>query len=1080
MSKLNIYRASAGSGKTYTLTKEFIFLLFRNPFDYKHILAVTFTNKATAEMKNRILNMLYLIWTGQNQDYFKELYKLEKSEEEIKSKAGLILHLLLHDFSRFSISTIDSFFQKILRAFIYELGLHNNFRTELNSHKFMQLAVDRLIMKLGQKNQVALKSWLIQSAKENMELGYNWNLSTALYTLGKQIYSENFQTFQLNLTEQLTDKKNLESYKGDLIKIIQSFESIVKEYGNKGLKLINDHGLEWDHFPGKSRTPLKIFQKMAQLEKYDDLKSVEPWVNNIDEWIRKDVDKNTDLKIRDLYNNGLNHLLSESIQFINDHLIQYNTTNVIYKQFNALGIVTDISMEIDELCREEMVYLLSNSGQLIHKIIDNNDSPFIYEKSGNSYYHFMIDEFQDTSVLQWENFKPLIENSLSANQHSLLVGDVKQSIYRWRNSDWELLARKAKNDLQYFGINEQSLDTNWRSRENIINFNNVLFQTAANILQQQLNDTLSEFGDENTKSEWNSIVNDAYKDVYQHTSKNKIGSGGEISIDIITQNENSEYEELVIKKAVDKIEKCLTNGVQHKDICVLVRKKEEAKLITNALLSGTYSEHPHAVVSNEALTLSGSIAVNMIINQLKYIMDPLSSLNSAYIHLYHKILDHSIIPSETDSVQLLSPDNELLDNLIQLKGLPLINMIEKVIQYLPEECHKNEGVFIQSLIDLANNYIKQDSADLSGFLEWWDSEGYQETISIPEEQDAIRVMTIHKSKGLEFEIVIMPFLNWQLDDTGHKEIIWCEDPFNNIELVPVQYSKNLINTLFKNDYFNEHIHRYVDNINLLYVAFTRGKSTIYGIIPELNKNNKLQKVSDLLHLTFGSNDFKLNLDKNSNNSSVKFDESGLYFGTNVDFSVLKTVSNKQIQEIEFSHEQLPNLKTWDYTTRVSIAKESDEFLSSDVSNQINKGKVMHQLFELIKVPEDLNKGLSKLNLEGVITAEQADSLEKEIQPLFNNTKVKSWFKKDVKVLNETMILSKKGIYIPDRVIIDKDSATVIDYKFGEQKTGKHISQVKNYMNFISQMTKLKTTGFIWYVFDNEIVEVKNNGQMQLF
>ncbi|MBN2167562.1 MAG: UvrD-helicase domain-containing protein [Marinilabiliaceae bacterium] len=1074
MSKLKIYKASAGSGKTFTLTKEVIMLLFENPFDYKNILAVTFTNKATAEMKNRILTKVYDLWKGNDNDYVNILIKKEGSAQNVSKKASLILFLLLHDFSRFSISTIDSFFQKIIRSFAQELGLQSNFKTELNNQKILQLAIDRLIMKLGQKEKKNLKEWLIQTASENMEQGLNWNLSGKLYDLGKQIFSEKFQSFHRNFSIQIQDKKILETYKENLKKIINNFETTIKKFGSIGLELLNKHQLTWDDFKGKSKTPLKYIEYMKNVKNIDKTDRIKNWINNIDEWQTNKKDNHLNDKINSIYNDGMNKLLADSISFIESESINYFTAIEITKQFNSLGIINDISLEIDEICREDMIYLLANSNKLLKNIIDNNDTPFIYEKSGNTLKHFMIDEFQDTSGLQWENFKPLIDQSLASNCFSLLVGDVKQSIYRWRNSNWELLAHKAKNDFLHQGFTELNLDTNWRSFENIITFNNSFFKTAADILQNDLNETLDETGIND--NDCTTIITNAYADVKQKTSVKNIESGGEIKIEYINSENDNDYKDITIKKTIEQIEKIVNAGYKYKNICILVRKKDEAKSITNALLSGNYSSSPISVVSNESLTLSGSIAVNIIISQIKVIIAPDNNINNCYISLYNDVDTFTNKSISLDSNSLFDFESFIKNkNLKHLKGLPLLDLIENLIQLLPEMTHKNEGVFIQALIDFTSDYIQNNGADPANYIEWWDNEGKNKTIQIPEEQDAIRVMTIHKSKGLEFDIILMPFLSWELDDAKHQEIIWCEDPFNELSQIPVQYSKNLLKTYFNQHYITEHIYRYVDNLNMLYVAFTRAKKGLFGYAPY--SKGGLNKVSDLLFTCITNQNFKNSLTKHELKQPDDYIFQYGELKQNEDSN--KTKNNNT--EIDFLSFNLPLLKTFDYSKRISIVLDSSELiLSDDIKNQINKGKIMHHAFELIKTTNDIEKSVNQIFTEGLINETQVKYLKSEIAELLTDKRVNNWFKPGVKIINETSIITKKGTYIPDRVVIDNNSTIVIDYKFGEQHSQKHFQQVNNYVKLLKEMNYKNVKGYIWYVFEKQILETNSSENLTLF
>jgi ATP-dependent exoDNAse (exonuclease V) beta subunit len=1072
MSKLKIYRASAGSGKTYTLTREFVLLLFQQPFDYKHLLAVTFTNKATAEMKGRIIKTLYALWKKPNPDYLDLLITQEGDEIKVREKAKLILHLLLHDYSRFSVSTIDSFFQKIIRGFLQELGLHSGFKTELDNQKVLRLAVDRLVMQLGQKDRKELRDWLVTYSHEKMEDGETWNVADELLKLGREVNSEKFQAFHSSFLQKLSDKELLDSYKKELREIINGFESVVVETGKQGIEILTASSATWDDFTGKSRTPFKILEKMIKLEGYEDVDKLRPYVDNAELWPNTKASAEGKANVLRAYHNGLNSLLQQFILLVDSKIVIYNTAQLILQNFNALAIINDIANEMDRICMDESIFLLSNSNRLLFKIIDDNDTPFIYEKSANQYKHYMIDEFQDTSSLQWLNFKPLIENSLASNCNSMIVGDVKQSIYRWRNSDWKLLADKVQEDFSVMGTIEETLDTNWRSVENIISFNNQFFPKAVDLLQNIFNDNLLKSLN-NNKIDWDVRIKKAYFDVFQNVSPNNIGAGGFVQIKFVEGDNKNAYREEAVKQSIALIEPILQQGYKYKDICFLVRKTEEAQLITNALLSSAYSPTPYPVVSNEALMLSSSLSVAMIVNQLRYILDPQNNIHKAYIQIYEQLLTESGYP---DTFTLLYHANEqsLLEKLSPLKGLPLLDLVEKLVQQLPPVRLIQEGVFLQAFIDATTSFVQNETADLARFLEWWENEGQNKSVSVPEDQDAIRVMTIHKSKGLEFEHVIMPFITWDLEDKRHSPVLWCEDPFNKLEYIPVRASSKLLNSYFSEYYIEEVLHQYVDNLNLLYVAFTRACKALYGFASFDSKGEKLATVADLLYQIMPVLGAAICDD-------VKWEDDCFSMGKpQVAVKHKEPKEMKTVAEDGFATSLLPALSSWSYAERVRIFTESENFLDEGTHEQLSKGKIMHHLFELITIVDDIPDALNRLVIEGLIDASTADKLKPEMTALLNQENVAKWFQSHLKVMNENPILNKGIHYRPDRVVIDGERVIVIDYKFGELHSDKYILQVQNYMKLARQMGYKFVEGYVWYLSTNEIVNVPIDGQLSLF
>jgi len=1072
MSKLKIYRASAGSGKTFTLTREFILLLFQQPFDYKHLLAVTFTNKATAEMKSRIIKTLYALWKLPNPEYLSLLIEQEGDEALVREKAKLILHLLLHDYSRFSVSTIDSFFQKVIRGFLQELGLHSGFKTELDNQKVLRLAVDRLVMQLGQKDRKELRDWLVTFSQEKMENGQTWNVADELLKLGREVNSEKFQAFHSSFLQKLSDKTLLDSYKKELRQVLSDFETLIKGLGNEAITTMAHHQVTWDDLAGKSKSPLKIFEKLARFDDLESVSRLEEMHNQPDNWAHPKVNASAKANVMAAYHGGLNRIVGDILDVSNNQLLVYNTARLVLQNFNALAIINDIANEMDKICTEESIFLLSNSNRLLFKIIDSNDSPFIYEKSGNQYKHYMIDEFQDTSSLQWKNFKPLIENSLASESSSLIVGDVKQSIYRWRNSDWKLLADQVQQDFEVMGTIEETLETNWRSVENVITFNNSFFPKAVEILQNQFN---SEFLENlpNETNDWANRIEKAYFDVIQHVAPKNIGKGGYIKMTFLDGDTVKDYRENAVKESVTLIEPILEQGYSFKDICFLVRKTEEAQLITNALLSREYTNKSYPVVSNEALMLSSSLGVAMVVNELRFILDPQNAIYRAYIQLYSDLMKQESIPSNY-LLDYEPNDKSLLETLEPLKGLPLLDLVEKLVQMLAPARLLAEGVFLQAFIDATTAFVQNETADLARFLEWWENEGYKKSVSVPEDQDAIRVMTVHKSKGLEFEHVIMPFVNWELEDKKHSPILWCEDPFHKLDYIPVRASRKMLNSYFSNHYINEVLHQYVDNLNLLYVAFTRARKALYGFSLLPSKLDKLDSVGTLLYLVCSQNG-------QANESSTKWENNVFEMGQSVIKPAKEIVVDATNNELEeFKTTELPTLNSWSYTERIRIFTESENFMENGAKEQLNRGKVMHHLFELITTPDNVPFALKKLTLEGLIDDAKAQLLQPEILDLLNQERVKEWFKPNLKVMNENPILNKGIHYRPDRVLIDNQKVTVIDYKFGEQHTNQHALQVQNYMKLIGQMGYTQIEGYIWYLTTNQIITITQNGQLSLF
>ncbi|WP_289053867.1 UvrD-helicase domain-containing protein [Carboxylicivirga marina] len=1080
MSELKIYRASAGSGKTYTLSGEFIKLLFQEPHSYKSILAVTFTNKATSEMKNRILENLFALATTPKPDYLDDLMKIhDKPEAYIRKVAKSLLINILNDFSKFSINTIDSFFQKVIRSFAYEANLPANFKVELDSDRILSQAVDNLLRELELKGNEDLKEWLIKHTLSKIEEGKDWNIAQELNTLGREVFKEEFQSLEPEVLSKLRDKKLLNSYRYQLKQIVDAFEETTQKAAQSGLDALKSFGVNWNVLQGKSRSPLKKLEKIVNASKaadYLEISKLNGLANNPELCFHSKNSESDNSIIVDCFNGGLNEALVQLSTIFNEQKTNYFTARAILSNLNALGITTDIALKVNELARNENLFLLADANRLLQQIIDENDTPFIYEKTGTRFQHYMIDEFQDTSKLQWNNFKPLLQNSVSNGNMAMIVGDVKQSIYRWRNSDWKLLSDQVNIDFTSHGINPQTLDTNWRSTENVITFNNIVFANASRMLQTEfINSSKEAIAEEAIPEDLQRKISIAYDDTIQKVAPKSTDSGGFIHVGF-KEGKNAEFRNNATQAAVVQIERLLKEGYDYQDICILVRRKSEGQEITEALLSGSCSptEQKHPVISNETLLLSSSPAVNLIIQQIKHIQEPDNEVFEAFIKLYSHFyqtnaFDEAIqcdtaILHHKNATQLESLSSKLLE----LKGQPLFEMCEALVRQLPDDLHQNQFVFLQGLLDAVRDYVTNYSVNVHDFINWWDDKGQGTSISVPEGQNAINVMTIHKSKGLEFKAVIIPYCNWNIDDKGRGSFIWSQpkvEPFNKLELVPVNYSDTLLHSIFVDEYLTERLHQFVDNLNLLYVALTRAEESLVIFAEQPAKTGGLKNVSHLLYRLINQFNMLSGMDEKVIEQLIDgWNEEEKYFEYGfTPQQKPKEASNNQATE---------QFKTTEYGSRIKIHPESTAMSSPDSLKHLRHGKLMHRLFELIIYADDVDTAITKLVLNGQLKTSEKESLKTFIESKINQEQVKEWFNAENKVINEGTIMVSTGTYRPDRVIITKGKVIIVDYKFGELKQEKHALQVKRYMDLLSKMGYSNIEGYLWYLREeDEIIDV---------
>lgn len=1086
MSELNIYRASAGSGKTYTLTKEYLQLVFADPLNYKHILAVTFTNKATDEMKSRILKEIYILSEAKGSPYEEELCEVNKlTKEEVQVRAKEILNRMLHDYSRFSVTTIDSFFQKVVRSFTREIGLQMGYNIELDQTRVLNDVVDLLLLDVDQDKQ--LRAWLSNFAEAKIREGKNWNFKKDILELGSEVFKEDFQNFSDQLVEKLSDKFFLNSYRKILTEIKEEFEDHFKEIGRKTRQIIENHGLDVSDFSYGKTGVAGYLSRLGSGGKMEPGARARAAMDVPDKWAAGKAKAETKKAIEAAFSAGLNDLLKQAITHFDEQGMLYRSTDKTLGYIYTLGILTDLSKKIHEYTDQENIFLLSDASRLLRHIIGHNDSPFIYEKIGNLYQHFMIDEFQDTSAMQWDNFRPLVGNSLAEDNHSLVVGDVKQSIYRWRNGDWKLLSDQLDIDFENFGVNGMTLDFNWRSTKNVIDFNNAIFALSSTVLQNDYNASIPEEISDTLADEQEKIQS-AYQDVYQKFPPKDGKFEGYVKSIFIEKEEGVDWNELAMERLPEQVEELQANGYAAGDIAILVRNGREGGMVADCLMS--HRNGPQAkegvnydVISNDSLYLKNSSVVNFLMHLLHYFVYPEDKINIGFLKQEFQFYVKENTIEDTDEVYHINSEDplkgcftqEFIDRIPELKRQPLYDLVEELVRTFELNQNKEDFPFIEAFQDFVLGFTKSDSPDLNSFVVHWEERKNKEVISVSDQQDAIRIMTIHKSKGLEFKAVILPFCNWELDNTKHTNILWCQpkvEGFNVLDVLPVRYSSTLKDTIYYQEYFTEKLQAYVDNLNLLYVALTRVEDVFisYSILP---KKRDLKTVGDLMLFAFeNANNFPTTFyDQNIINLSDCWNADENYF----ELGELVPKAKKKVEKKEDSLQFYPASLLDD---RLKLRAHSADYFdfseaeSVETFSPVSRGNILHQIFQLIEYKDDLEGAVSQLQFEGKLDHSQAEEVHQFAKELLADEKISPWFSKEWKVINERdILLGDNQLQRPDRVIYKGNEAIVIDYKFGEKKAKSYQYQVKRYKKLVQTLGFDNVRGFILYGKLSEIEEV---------
>jgi ATP-dependent exoDNAse (exonuclease V) beta subunit len=988
------------------------------------VLAVTFTNKATEEMKTRIVQALNNVAENRDEALTHSLCEmLHLASGELTKRATALRTAILHDYSHFAVSTIDKFFQKIIRAFMHEAGLLPEFTVELDTARLLAESVEKILQDAGQ--DAALKEWLGVLVKQRIEDGRNWDPRASLTDIGGEVFKESFHRLGQEFQEKLKDKKFLTAYVKTLQKIIDDFEKTMAAYGNTALQAINKEGLCIDDFKNKGRSFVAYFNKI-KAGGYAPGANALKAQNDIAQWYGSDRTKHA---LIDRVYPTLNGYLTQAIAHYEKNSTSYHTAQQISQNIYSMGLLADIANEVAALSADENIMTISDSLYFLFKLINGNDTPFIYEKTGAFFRSFMLDEFQDTSDMQWNSFKPLLENGLAEGGQALVVGDVKQSIYRWRNGDWRILAYGLNRDLGAFGPTHHVLNTNWRSAQAIVNTNNELFGKLPQLLQQRLVEAFEEagFNDEQLSH----AITDAYRDTTQHTARHDLE--GYVHMEILDHKSEAPAPEKALQETRALVAELQSRGYKLSDVGILVRKNTEGEAVAKALL-----EAGVPVISQDSLFLSHSPAVQFITGLLHQAIYSDDDINRAYIENF---LAKKGIPVTSDF-------DTWLAGLIQQ---PLTEVVEHIIERFKLDDLKEEMPFVQELHDLILNYGAKETGDIYSFVAWWDEKGGKQTLAIADGQDAVRILTIHKSKGLQFRVVIIPFCSWPVE-TKPNTLLWAkseEAPFNSLPCLPLNYRKDLANTCFRTDYFTEKTQAYIDNLNLLYVAFTRAEDELH--VFAFKPRNNSYSIADLLENGLESACF----------------EAGQKLPT------VATSPEKKRKTI-----MLLQYPCRPYINRLRLKYRDEKYDDEAGTSMRDYGILMHRAFSEMKTANDMEQAIHSLILQGFITNNErtAGDLRQKMEEAMKHPDAAPWFDGSWEVHTEADILlpnTEDAVQQlrPDRVMIKDGKVVVVDYKFGEGEHAMHETQVKKYIGCLQNIGYDHVEGYLWYVSKNKVQPV---------
>ncbi|MEO0573091.1 MAG: UvrD-helicase domain-containing protein [Bacteroidota bacterium] len=1018
-SGFEILNASAGSGKTYQLTKSYLKLILTNTTvqKFRQILALTFTNKAVSEMKNRILDSLHDFGNPNsdktNNPLFHELaVELGFSNKELERKSSLALKLLLHNYNFFEVSTIDKFTHRVIKTFAKDLRISQNFEVELDYEILLAEAIGRLLQNLDKDER--LKKVLIDFSLEKVDADKSWNIVYDLTTIGKLIFNENHHDHLHYLKNKSI--KDFGLLKGFILKRLQTLFSKASNLAQKALDTMYNHNFEDTDF--SRQTLPNHFKKIIAGERSRKL-----YENKLESGL---ISGSLLLKRVEKDGTQLFIQLLDIYLEIKNSIYEYLFFKNAYANVLPLTVLNEISKEVSHIQKEKENLHISEFNKLISKEISNQPAPYIYERLGERYRHYFIDEFQDTSKMQWKNLIPLIGNALETeNLHGekgtlLLVGDVKQSIYRWRGGDPKQFLDISDKSLRPFTVQPRisALNTNWRSFETIINFNNDFFAHTAKYLK-----------DPN------------YQNLYLEQSQQRTNGkkGGYVEITFAPGNVE-EVNLFYCEKVLETIDDILDKGFSLKDICILVRKNKEGILLANYLV-----EHAVPIISSEALLLVNNPEVQFLVSLLRFLDHPTENNYQFDVLEYlfkEQEYKHDLIVQQLGNLSGFLKTEYRYDS-HQEATHPLLDVLERAIfTFFPgDKC----GAHVLHFLDVALERCVKSGVGIYEFLSYWDIKKEVLAISAPLNQDAIQVMTIHKSKGLEFPFVIFPFAEGALKSRMQEKKIWV--PLK--EQFGLDFNRLLANASPELKYHSktsdeiytkENDLSELDDINVLYVAMTRAIHGLFIVTQEsygesfgkLFKSYLLEKgvwTADTSCFIFG--DFSENLGEKSKDTPI---------------------------------DPIPYICTQPNTT-TKLAINSNSYWQEENHKSLEWGKVVHSLLSEISSLADLERTLHNATNRGDISVEAAETVGNIIHSIVDHPKLSIYYSEQSNVKNEAEIMNSKGdLFRPDRLVFHDNEVVIIDYKTGDNRP-EHNQQLKTYASILEELGFVVTHQILVYIGD---------------
>lgn len=1025
-------------------------------------------------MKDRILFYLNAFSNNIDNDLSAELQQeLGMDAQTFRDRSQEVQAAVLHDYSQFSISTIDAFFQRVIRSFTRESGLLGDYRLEVDQDTVLDEVTGNLIDELGSNKE--LTDWVVEFARENLENEKSWDVRYSLAEFAREIFREEFKTIEDQISRTTSQEAFFQTLKNMLWRIKTDFLANVSKPAQEALSLITSNQLTPDDFSfGKNSGLFTFFTTFATERNLASINNPGTRVRNHftdpEKWPSRNS-PNASIVLR-LAREHLVRLLVTIIDFYDRSFSKALSAEIALRNLYVFGLISDISRKLREYKHDNNLMLLADAPRFLNGVIQDSDTPFVYEKVGSFYKNYLIDEFQDTSGLQWKNFQPLIVNSLDQGYQSLVVGDVKQAIYRWRGGDLNLLQQGIERELGPARMERRVLAGNYRSAREIVSFNNYFFSTAATIVSEisGATDTMNVF-----------------QDVGQQISRSEEGfvrisllreQNGEPDIE---QSPVLPWREQALLQLAATMESLQHAGVGPGDIAILVRKNEEGQRIASYLLEYKNSENAKAncrydVVSNESLRIDGASSVNLILGALRYLLNPddaIARAQVAYEHARIRQPDKKLTEVFTVSNHAFFESglpSRFTREKIFLRKLGLVELVETLISIFDLGEMSGELVYLLAFQDVVLDFCNREKNDLAAFLEWWEDNRHKKSIQVAGHVDAAQILTIHKAKGLQFPYVIIPFCSWSLDhDSWQAPNLWvrsAEPPFDAAGYLPVRYGKQLDTTIFADAYRHEKAKVYLDNLNLLYVALTRASEGMIITAPATEVKGARDTVAALLAQTIVRNE---NLRQNYDETARSWQSGHV--------AAAPRHESEQDAGITLTRYQA---KAWH--DKLVIRQSSRGYFDQAAeawSARTRYGVQMHAALARIGNLSQWTEAVEAIVAEGFISDNERSTFEQELQDLLSIPQVASWFGPEWTVRTEVPVLMPGGdIFRIDRLLTGNGMAIVIDFKTGTPSKSDN-TQVQKYMDILRKMNHPRVEGYLLYLRDKTVVEVKSEGRQRI-